>query len=1507
VPEEKKEIKKVKKKRTLFQKIVNVFLYVGLGIFIILLLVFGFSQTSTFREMLRDTVIEEANSALNGTLDIEKIEGTIFTSLILRNTVVNIEEDTILTADKIEVRTSPLQLLFKKIYARKIEIENADISLQRNEEGILNIERLLPETEEDTTTSDFPFTIEAAELNLVDVNFRMQSFKNSGSTEVYDTLNSDDLRLNNLNLSLSASADISENKYRVIIDNFFVTPNINNIELKELTGEIRANQSELIINDLRIRTSESNIFLDARLTEFNVFDSTSHINDARVFLDFSSENFQFNDLSAFIPAINMLQGAAEINLRAAGSFQRLDYDLLEVKYRNTNLSAAGNVLNLDDPDNMYITANFSDSYIDQNDINILMPSLEIPTYPDYGVIRFNELFYEGKPLNFKTKLAVVTDRGRFTADGSLNFEKELMEYNLKFSTNSLDISPFAGLATNLNSSGSIVGVGTEPERMNAEINLVADGSTVDDIRIDTLRFMGAAKNKLVDFDLILAGDTLGAYLAGDIDFTNDNNPEYSFAGSIKNLNLYDFVKDSSLVSSLNFNIDAEGENFDPNRMNLFVSLLITESSLRDVEIDSSRAIVDLRRDIDGERVINIISDLADITIQGNFSIPQTISLLSSEAQLLSNVAQEKINELFPEYSTDAELQQKVVNGKVEISEPLFESSDSTTTISYNIELKDFSLISAFMGENQLEIDGEMFGEIRSTQDSVYFSYNADLQYVKYWGKNDVFFLSNMNLNLAIANSYEATSLENIFADVDLTTERVFAGSDIYDINLGLHLEDKAAAIKFSARMEDYLAAGIDGTVDLSGSTLVLNLDSLGFDYQQFRLVNNKPVVIEYSQDKIDIKNFNLSRDSSEILIAGSLVRDGNQDLSIDVRNFSGRDLSVNLLDIRPQNSLDAEINLSVLIKGDFKNPIIAGELNIDSVTFQNRNFGSLIGNFDYENQDLVTDIRFLNRDKSESEPALIIAGNIPMDISFEGTDEAALEDRQMDIKLTASNFDLGTFGDVLPAVNRLRGILSANLEVKGAFDNPQPSGQISITDAAFIVEATNMEYYTGLKINFADNLLSIDSLLIQNREGTEGGGKMTAAGKAKLDGLNIVSSDIAVSGALKVLSEGSRSASPSVFGDLVISTDGAIEFTMDEDGAKLKAPIIVRTAELTFPPTQSAYQTTQANFVYRYVKSDSDTLEDETDFESLVELANKQNAGNLTNNKQEISNFDYSINVEVEDEATIIFVLSREFNQNLTAVLSGNFLYENIGGKTNAQGELKLLEGSTLEFIKTLEAEGSIRFESDLSNPYLDITATYSSYYYPAENAATTSGAGGTGDEVLVAVKIKLRGFLKELDKNFIQDEDNIAVYYGAENIENDQPDRTKDASDAVMFMVLGKFNDNATQQDRNYLESQTAALAGSLLGGLLHRQFGSYISSVEVRQSGSQTRFSLVGRAGDFRYTIGGTTEVFRQLENANVKIEYPLVRNLLIRLERREDITEATTQTEMINELGLKYRFEF
>ena len=78
-----KSSKKPKVSRPLSRRIINYFVGTGVGLIVIFLIAFGYTQTSSFRNWLKDFLVEEVNSSTNGKLNIGQLEGTIFTSFII--------------------------------------------------------------------------------------------------------------------------------------------------------------------------------------------------------------------------------------------------------------------------------------------------------------------------------------------------------------------------------------------------------------------------------------------------------------------------------------------------------------------------------------------------------------------------------------------------------------------------------------------------------------------------------------------------------------------------------------------------------------------------------------------------------------------------------------------------------------------------------------------------------------------------------------------------------------------------------------------------------------------------------------------------------------------------------------------------------------------------------------------------------------------------------------------------------------------------------------------------------------------------------------------------------------------------------------------------------------------------------------------------------------------------------------------------------------------------------
>ncbi len=1521
-----KDKDKKTKKRTLFHKTVNVFLYIGIVILVILLLALGFSQTSTFREMLRDKIVTVADKELNGNVSIGKIDGTILSSLFLRNTVVNMGKDTLLNAGLIEVKISPLRIFLKRIYIRQLQISNTKIALIKDSNGTLNISKLLrssspappsvssssnPDSATGNNPNPFPFKIEVAGLKLTNVNFSLQDSDKINSDKDYNFLNMHDLRIKNINMSLVALADIAHKSFELKINEFSFLPNLKNFMLKDLSGEFSIDTAGVFVNNMKLITEGTELNLTAKLDRFNLFNkaSISKLGNDNVEVNLNAGKFNFDDLSSVIPSTGILKGTASVRLKASGKMNELNINKLVVNYLDTHLEAEGKVENVFDPDDIDISTDFNNTVINQPDIDKMLPTIGIPVFKNLGLVTFDTLSFRGNPLNFSAKAFLRTAKGDVYLKSALDIRKKVMKYNIYLATKNLNLLPFTGVLTNLNSKGTIVGSGLSPKNLNSKIKFVANGSSVYGNKIDTLNLVADASNKKITYKLLLKSDTTGANLTGSFDFAKTNKPAYNVKGFVRNINLAEFTKDPALKSDMNFRIDGGGTNFDLDKLNLFLKLDLDPSVLKGVNIDSARAIVDIRSNDNGERVINIISDLADLTVIGKFSAKHTISLLSKEAGWVADAVKAKLNKIiYP----DSVYNRQVINSvAVTSAEKVNPIQTDTSSFKYSIEFKNFDLLSLLMGDNLLSLNGNMDGTVKSDSSGITITSNTNLDYLKFWDNKKVFFLSNFNLGLNLSNNYYPSSLKDISANLHLRADRIFSGNDFHNLYLNLNLSRNNANVSFSGKLKDKADAKLSGNIYLPGNTVRLNLDTLALGYNNYNLVNKGNIKISYSRDQIRIDNFELAHNNGLINIKGLLNRTGTQDLALNINNLKGKDLSTTFLNLKPENGLGADVHLNAEITGNFSEPVMKINFGADSVTFKNKVFGSLESSLNYNNRNLSVDLRFLDSLKNNAKPALLISGNIPVDLSFTGGGDRFSKSNPIDLTLNAHNFNLATLGNILPQIYMLGGDLTSDIKLKGLYTDLKPTGNVRINGVHFIAAANNLEYFAGLRLNIKDNKISIDSLLLANAPNTRNGGQITGNGTILMNDFKPVSINVSMGGTLKVLSEASKAVSPRLYGDLAISTDGDINFTRDSRGYFLNSPLVIKEARLTFSPSQSAFKNTTDNFIYRYIKDTTKKNKNELDFEKLIRLSRQNNEQKLNGNMEIKIPFNYVVSVKVQNEAVLKFILAKEINQSLTAIISGNLQYENIGGNVNSQGELSLLDGSTLDFLKTFDASGTIRFESQLTNPYLNIVATYQNYYIPPEPDSK---------EEQVAVKIKLSGPLKDLSQSFIKDKNNISVYVGADNIANNKPDPTKDFSDAIMFIVTGKFNTGlAVDQQQaanqsgsgsligNVTNSAAASLAGSLLGGVLNRYFGDYVSGVEVRNVGSITKFNLVGKVKNFRYSIGGTTGVFQDLNQANVSIEYPILKNFLIRIERKEAIDQTSVTNDMINELGLKYRFEF
>ena len=1490
-----KEIK-IKKKIT-GQRIlrigVNSFLYFLIGILAIVLITFGFTQTSVFRGWLKDTIVEELNSSMNGEISINKLQGTIFTSVVLKNTLLTLNNDTVFTAEHIEIKTSPLKIIFKIIYARKIEIRNSVINLSEDNNGTLNVEKLFPPSEKedfDSTSSAFPFAFQVADLQLNNIAFTLQEYSKLNSTSVYESMNLSDFRINDLYLHLSAYADIKKNAYQLKISELSFNPNFKFFKLKSLRGEFFATQSGVLINELNVTTEESELSLNAGITDINLFGdfTNEELDNAPLRFKLESEKFNFDDLRTFIPDLNFMRGKIAVNVQAEGSLNNLSIENFLFNYNNTNIKMRGLLSNLLDSDNLIINANLNGSTIDPADPPALFASLDIPDYSEFVVVNIDTLIFTGNPADFQTTINFNSERANnIKGNVNLNFRPQIPAYDLNLETKNLNLEPFASIKTNLNSSIKIIGSGFDLNEMKSDIIISGFRSSIGDSYLNELKLIAKADKGILESNLdLLFDNSTELRLVSNLNFTDANDPSYTLELISNNFNIGKILSDSDLNSRFNFAMQAEGKGFDPDSLDLFLVMNMHDSFIYDFEIDSTALIVDIRRNDNGNKVINIISDIADLTISGQYSISTIAQVISAEAELLQKFFIDKYAFLLP-----ADERQEVTISQQ--SKSLIELEH--LSLDYLVDFKDFLTIR--FNNSEIEIDGSINGKILARDDSIAFSSTVDINYFKYWDNIDLYFLTKTRLDFNLWNKIEEGVLENFSAYIFFRTNRLYAGINFYDLGFRTEIENDSVSVAFNTRLEDNIKIKLKGAIDVNDElqSLIASFDSITVNYNKMEINNQERIVVNYKDSDIDFENFNLSAAGGSISLSGNFGFEGDGLLNFSSNDLEWREIGREIAGIDEEMNLDARVNLNGTLQGNISDPVLKMNFSFDDITYHDKNLGAIVSEINFAQNELGADIKFIDSLRTLESPKLKILGTIP--VNYFADEDIQKIQQDLSLKIMSDNFDLASLGNAVPFLNDLTGQLNINIDISGRPDDPVIKGAIEISSATFIAEVNNLKYNLETTAIFDGENISIEKLLVGNVIGTKYGGTLNGSGEIILDKLSIENANFTLSGDLKVLDRISREVNPLVYGDLAIQTDGEIKLTMDKNRTFMDIPINVTVADVNFQLLQTAYQNT-SGFIYRFVAYHDTLNMRDYNLDSLIMITEQKKEQQIAEQTTE-STFDYRVSVKMKTEAKMVVVLSRELNQDLVTVMDGNFELSSSQGRTVSTGQLNLLEGSKLSFIKSFDVTGDVRVEK-LDDPILNIVATYRDYYYPVDTL-------GIAEEIEVAVKIRFNGPLSELAQNFIKDEKNIAVYVGTENIENDQPDPTKSTSDAFLFMIAGKFTDGATSQEINAAANTAANLAGSILGGFLNKYLGDYVRNVQLRQIGSETKFNLTGRVGKFRYDVGGSTDVFQDLSRANIKIEYPIIQRLLVRLERKEAINETTLSNDMFNELGLKYRFDF
>lgn len=1481
---------KKKFKRSLFHKIVNVFIGLAALLLFLLVVFFGFSQTKTFRTYLRNEIIADVSNSINGNLYIEKIDGSIFSSLILYNTILSSPDDTLLYADEISIKTSPIHLLLKRILIREVLIKNAKMNLLQDKNGIWNISKLSKSKseEEQDTSGTFPFSIQVNSLRFQNLSFTRQTYSNLYSNKYYQHINPDDLKLKNINLDAKLFANISSSLVRVYLNNFSVEPNFTTFNLKKLTGEFELTKNYAQVRHLMIETDSSHIMTDAKLDGLNLLGDVElkDFKDYPMKVDLEANPFYFNDLSTFVQSTEFLKETAYLKLNARGRFGNFNVNKLDVAFKNSYLRLKGKIQDLNTPEKLYLNVQATNSRVIESEAYELIKGLEIPNYKNM-VLDIDTLKFKGEPTRFNASILGKVNDQNINLTSFLDLQKKEIEYNVSFATQNINLFPILGSNSSITSSGTLKGVGTDPENMKANFLLNVDASKFYDIDLDSLTLNGTINSKIFNLDFESLINNAVTSVTGILDLRNSEMPTYDLAGTAKKLNLESFTNDKSDSSNLNFAFSAKGNNLTLDKMVGNFEVKLEPSSLRTIPLGETNIKVNLAKE-EEKRTINLVSEFFDFNIDGNFSLEKAVNLLSYEGKTIGHLITQKINELNPvdEDSLTAKYEQ------IEISPIVNENVE----FNYNFKFKDFNLIALLLKNDELDISGSGEGKVKN--DSLHFTITTDINIDNLLNKKDslLLYLSNISTNINFNRDNQEVSFNKIFGSVSLEGDKIYTGVELDNVEADFIFNQSKLFFNTSMGVGENLTADIEGTASTFKTDEKIDFSNFTLNYKNIPWTSFDTSSVLFTESGVQLSNLNFENGNSLISVDGQINNDESHNLFINIENLPGAVLSTYLAN-EYEKPLEGDVNINLTSSGFLSEPEINADLAFNDIKYNDIVFGSLKGVINHYNNLSKLEIDFNNSSLNSSEPILKLTAVLPLSINFKGDKKFIDEDSSIEVHLKSNDFNLGTFGNLIPYVKNQSGDVQSSIDISGTYAHPITNGFINVENGVFTFTENNLDYSFLLNSTFSNQQASIDKFQIANHSGSAYKGKINATGIIDLEKFPFSKFDISLNGSLALLGNKSKTKNASVYGNLFIKTDNDWKFTYNNDTYNFDGNILVDKADLVYASKNQRNGRLNNQIIYQFVEDSSNINWNNQKFIRILNESHKSNRVAVDKKTK----FKLNTNITIRNIASFNFLIDPELNQKLIAETTGQLRFETVGNELKTQGSLELLDGSRLEFFKTFEARGTIRFESDVTDPNLNIVATYVGTIDNFEQSNKTED---------VAVKLKINSPLSKLGENLSQENENLSVYVGRSNIDDDIPNTKYDASNALTFILLGQLSLDLNEEQKTALgsvaENAAYSLLGSQLTNYLNSTLGGLVTNIRFNKYATNSyKLLFSGKYNNIRYSFGGNTK-YLEWNKTDIKLEYLINPNLILRAEQKDPVVETTTG-EKVQELGLKYKFEF
>lgn len=982
-----------------------------------------------------------------GSVDIEFIKTIVLTDVYIEDR----HKDTLLYAKKLKLDINELNISEHRIAIKDIVLLSTHASLVKySGEDDLNLQFILDafKTSDTTKTRSKPWDISFAEVTCVNSAFE---YRNEHDTSSSRGINFSDLSTKYINGRFT-DIRIEQDTVRGTIE-YLSTIEKSGFVLKSLSSYVKVSPVELKLDELKLKTPESDIATDLSFKYKTYRDFNDFIDKVRMNAEFDHSVLELSDLAFFAPALKGLYKSVTITGKVSGKVS-------DLRGKNVDIFLGGHTHYIGD---FAFTGlpNFDETLIHLNVQSLStnyddLRQLPLPPFDQFHKIEVPGNVSRLGNINFKgTFTGLYNDfyaYGNFTsALGTLStdlsvkhdIEKNKEFYKGKVNSVNFDIGRFfnAPLLGRVTANVEVDGEGFTLEEVAAKIKGNIPSIEFNNYKYSNVAIEGNVAKQIFKGKLNVKDDNIDFDFIGKVDFSK-KLPALDFISTVNKADLaaLHFIKaDKKTDLTTQIIINVTGNNID----NLIGQVNFDNTVYReDEQVYKMNSFNLLSTESNGIKSIRLFSDFCNATVTGKFKI---LDLPSSMQNVLSNY--------LPSYIKHTS--SKSISPQNFEYDFLFKKTDAVTwlfapdiSIAQGTSLKG----SYNSAANHLVLDG------RSDRLGLY-GYVLQNWRVKAGTQNN-----ELQFTTGADKLYLTDSLW-------LTDFNLVSGTHSDSVNLSLNWDNKAKTRLYKGDIKSFLHFDENNKMDFKilPSQLVIS-DSV------WDVSRANEVFVDSS--RITIHELTFEHNKQAISVNGVVSNNKTDEVHLNLTNFNLANLNVltKPAGLKLRGTISGQSN----IQDAYHNMIFTSNTSFKSLFVNDEE----VGDGDVES---VWD---------KSKEALYLHGSFTLgiipNILFSGYYYPKKKEDNIDMELNFQAIQMRIFEPyVKDYCSDLKGQFSGNVSLKGSLDKPLLSGKINVNAKKVTVSYLNTSYRFSHDITVENNSFGVEDLVLYDMNNN----KATVTGK----------------------------------------------------------------------------------------------------------------------------------------------------------------------------------------------------------------------------------------------------------------------------------------------------------------------------------------------------------------------------------------------------------------------------